>query len=159
MTYGVCVCVDGVDCPTVEPVHERYPKDDITKSMLTQYADIDREDTKTFLDTELDATTHPRKVQDDTALYHCLYDSLNIDARNRINLKKNDFTLANNTESGVLLIKVITMAAQVATRSTATLLMSQLTAGMHQLYDECGTNRNCSIHLRSRIHLPQPGAP
>ena len=28
MTYGVCVCVDGVDCPTVEPVHERYPKDD-----------------------------------------------------------------------------------------------------------------------------------
>jgi hypothetical protein len=23
-----CVSVDGVDCPTVEPVHERYPKDD-----------------------------------------------------------------------------------------------------------------------------------
>jgi hypothetical protein len=115
-------------------------KDGVTKSMLTQYADIDREDAKTFLDTELDATTHPRKVQDDTALYHCLYDSLNIDARNRINLKKADFTLANNTESGVLLIKVITMAAQVATRSTATLLMSQLTAGMHQLYDKCGGN-------------------
>jgi hypothetical protein len=115
-------------------------KDGVTKSMLTQYVDIDREDAKTFLDTELDATTHPRKVQDDTALYHCLYDSLNIDARNGINLKKNDFILTNNTESGVLLIKVITMAAQVATRSTATLLMSQLTAGMHQLYDECGGN-------------------
>jgi hypothetical protein len=115
-------------------------KDGVTKSMLTQYADIDRKDAKTFLDTELDATTHPRKVQDDTALYHCLYDSLNIDARNWINLKKDDFTLSNNTESGVLLIKVITMAAQVATRSMATLLMSQLMAGMHQLYDECGGN-------------------
>jgi hypothetical protein len=98
-------------------------KDGVTKSMLMQYADIDREDAKTFLDAELDATTHPRKVQDDTALYHCLYDSLNMDARNRINLKKDDFTLTNNTESGVLLIKVITMAAQVATRSMATLLL------------------------------------
>jgi hypothetical protein len=40
-------------------------KDGVTKSMLTQYADIDREDTKTFLDAELDATTHPCKVQDE----------------------------------------------------------------------------------------------
>jgi hypothetical protein len=111
-----------------------------TKSMLTQYANIDCKDAKTFLNAELDATTHPCKVQDDTALYHCLYDSLNMDARNRINLKKDDFTLTNNTKSGVLLIKVIMMAAQVATRSTATLLMSQLMAGMHQLYDECGGN-------------------
>jgi hypothetical protein len=111
-----------------------------TKSMLMQYANIALEDAKTFLDTELDETTHPHKVQDDTALYHCLYDSLNMDARNRINLKKDDFTLTNNTESGVLMVKVIMMAAQVATRSMATLLMSQLTAGMHLLYDECGGN-------------------
>jgi hypothetical protein len=37
-------------------------KDGVTKSMLTQYADIDREDAKTFLDTELDAMTHPAQV-------------------------------------------------------------------------------------------------
>jgi hypothetical protein len=54
-------------------------KDGVTKSMLTQYADIDRKDAKTFLDAELDATTHPRKVQDDTALYHCLYPLENSD--------------------------------------------------------------------------------
>jgi hypothetical protein len=102
--------------------------------MLTQYADIALEDAKTFLDTELDETTHPCKVQDDTALYHCLYDSLNMDARNQINLKKDDFTLTNSTKSGVLMVKVIMMSAQVATR------LSQLTAGMHLLYDECGGN-------------------
>jgi hypothetical protein len=38
------------------------------------------------------------------------------------------------------MVKVITMSAQVATRSTATLLMSQLMAGMPQIYDECGGN-------------------
>ena len=38
------------------------------------------------------------------------------------------------------MVKVITMAAQVATRSTATLLMSQLMAGMPHLYEECGGN-------------------
>jgi hypothetical protein len=59
-----------------------------TKSMLMQYANIALEDAKTFLDGELDPATNPCKVQDDTALYHCLYDSLNMDARNQINLKK-----------------------------------------------------------------------
>jgi hypothetical protein len=111
-----------------------------TTSTLMQYDDIAIKDAKTFLDTELDETTHTCKVQDDTALYHCLYDSLNMDARNQINLKKDNFTLTNNTKSGVLMVKVITMSAQVATRSTATLLMSQLTAGMHLLYDECRGN-------------------
>ena len=52
------------------------------KSMLMQYANITIGDAKNFLDTELDETANPHQVQDDTVLYHCLYDSLNMDARN-----------------------------------------------------------------------------
>jgi hypothetical protein len=62
-----------------------------TKDMLMEYANITLKQAKEYLNNELDPTTQPCWVQNDTALYHCLYNSLNMDAsRNQINLKKKD---------------------------------------------------------------------
>jgi hypothetical protein len=63
-------------------------------------------------------------------------------AKNTIHLHKVDFTTPApaNTCSGLLLFKVITTQAQVSTKTTATLIMSQLTASLGQILEESGGN-------------------
>ena len=78
--------------------------------------------------------------QKDIAMYYCQMNSLNKSTKNTINLHKDDFTMEAATCSRMLLFKVITSQAQVSTKTTATLIMSQLTAGLGQLLKEAGGN-------------------
>jgi hypothetical protein len=105
-------------------------KDGVTKSMLMQYANIDHEDTKTFLDTELDATTHPLS-QDDTA---AMIPSTSLGTQRR-RMKANNTVVPSRYGA-------LATGPRYNGRNAKT----------------SGTNRNCSIQ-RSRIHLPQPEEP
>jgi hypothetical protein len=75
-----------------------------------------------------------RDVQNSFILYNCLWNSLTVSAKKKINLQRNKF-IVNGTGVGSLLLKVIIQTAYVDTRSTTMQLRTNLASLDDYIHD------------------------
>lgn len=104
---------------------DAYDVDSRTKNLLTQYGQIDMEHIREHVDTYFNGTS--RAVQDSMMLYICLSESLTTDARTKLVVYKDQYTI-DRKPSGPLFLKVIIRETYIDTNATVKFVRERLSS-------------------------------
>ena len=117
--------------------------------LITGYGQKTLEEVRKWEATYIDTKT--RLAQDTIMLYHCLFNSLSIEGKQKVMPFKADYTI-NDKPSGVLFLKVIVRESSVDSQATSTAIRKRMAELPNYIKDIGGDIMRFNRHVRLLVH-------